>query len=147
MQSKPTSAIAVARGRIRPVSLQCGHPLIAFAIACLAVSFTARATDLGSAVSGNNTADGSGVLVSLTSGVNNAGLGFQALNDNATGSANTAVGFEALFRNVSGNNNTAIGIDALLSNTASNNTASGCQALLKNTSGFDNTSRFSGADV
>jgi len=57
--------------------------------ACIAKEL---ATDLGSVVGGANTADGSGVLMSLTTGLNNSGFGFQALNKDTVGSSNTGTG-------------------------------------------------------
>jgi len=105
---------------------------------------------------GNNTAEGTSALFSLTSGVDNTGLGYQALDHNTTGNYNTAEGFRALFSNTSGAQNTATGVNALAinstgnfntangtsalySNTNSYNTADGYEALYHNTSGFDNT--------
>jgi hypothetical protein len=100
----------------------------------------AQATDLGSVVAGNNTADGSGVLVSRTTGISNTGIGFQALNRDTSGSNNTACGFEALLSNTTGNNNTAIGLDALQKNTTgADNTANGVDALFNNSTGINNT--------
>ena len=53
---------------------------------------------------GNNTAEGTGALQSLTTGIINTALGNSALFSNTTGGANTAIGVDALFHNVSGNN-------------------------------------------
>src|SRR5438094_927809 len=80
--------------RTQPTWMIRGFFLILLLLACFALSPRAQATDLGSVVAGNNTADGSGVLVSLTTGVNNSGFGFQALNHNTAGTANTANGFK-----------------------------------------------------
>ena len=66
---------------------------------------------------GNNTAEGSQALQSLTGGIDNTALGFQALFHNTTGNSNTAEGFRALFGNTSGHQNTATGVNALASNT------------------------------
>src|SRR6266481_1117031 len=94
---------------------------------------------------GNNTAEGTSALFSLTSGQDNTGLGFQALyHDN--GSYNTAEGYKALFSNTSGTQNTANGVNALISNTTGNyNTASGANALYRNTTGDNNTANGEGA--
>ena len=89
---------------------------------------------------GNNTAEGTSALFSLTSGVDNTALGFQALFHANTGRYNTATGFRALFSNTSGQQNTATGLSALLSNTTGNyNTATGVNALYRNTTGGFNT--------
>lgn len=88
---------------------------------------------------GNNTAEGTSALFSLSTGTNNTANGFQALTHDTTGSSNTATGFRALFLNSSGVQNTADGFQALASNTTGNqNTASGYNALLHNTTGHDN---------
>jgi hypothetical protein len=87
-----------------------------------------------------NTAEGSGTLQSLTSGLANTAVGFEALFSNTTGSNNTATGNGALFRNTTGNDNTANGFGALFSTTTGfQNTASGWEALFANISGFHNT--------
>jgi hypothetical protein len=76
----------------------------------------------------------------LTSGVDNAGLGFQVLYHNTTGNYNTAEGFRALFSNTNGAENTAQGFRALFSNTSGDrNTANGLNALTSNTTGNSNT--------
>jgi len=102
----------------------------------------------------NNTAEGSGALFSLTSGINNTALGTRALFTNDTGNYNTATGSLALERNRSGSLNTATGYDALFSNTTGHdNTATGFRALFSNTgatadnrlAGSDNTANGSGA--
>src|SRR5258708_29312701 len=48
---------------------------------------------------GNNTAEGTDALFSLTTGLNNTAIGFEALFNNTTGASNTANGFQALFSN------------------------------------------------
>ena len=105
---------------------------------------------------GNNTAEGTSALFSLTSGIDNTALGFQALYHNTTGRYNNGVGYLALFHNTTGTQNTAAGVNALITNTTgsyntangsnalyyntnSYNTADGYAALFRNTSGFDNT--------
>ena len=133
--------------------------VIGFALACVALPPRAQAVspppDGGYA--GNNTAEGTSALFSLTSGIDNTALGFQALLHNNTGNSNTAGGFRALFANTNGHQNTATGVSALISNTTGdfntanganalnhnidggNNTATGAQALFSNTSGNFNT--------
>jgi Chaperone of endosialidase len=89
---------------------------------------------------GGNTAEGANALFSLTSGIDNNALGFQALYHNATGNYNTAEGFRSLFNNTTGYQNTANGAQALFSNTTANyNTALGVNALYRNTTGLENT--------
>ena len=89
---------------------------------------------------GNNTAEGTSTLFSLTSGVSNTALGFDALANNTIGNYNAAEGFRALFANTTGAQNTATGSSALTSNTTGSfNTAYGVNALASNTVGSNNT--------
>jgi len=112
-----------------------------FAIGFLALSQIARALTPApdGGYPGNNTAEGSFALLSLTSGVYNTGIGSSALRNNAQGNLNTAIGAAALLDNTA-DSNTAIGAGALLSNTiAFQNTANGAFALFSNISGSNNT--------
>src|SRR5438477_5752282 len=84
-------------------------------LACLSLPLTTQAGDTGSVLANGNTADGSGVLINLTTGINNSGFGFQALNEDNSGSNNTADGFRALRSNTTGTDNTATGAQALFS--------------------------------
>jgi hypothetical protein len=91
-----------------------------------------------------NTAEGDGALFSLTNGISNTALGFNALHDNTgsqfTGRDNTAVGSETLSDNRTGSFNTAIGSGALNHNKrGSFNTATGDGAIAQSTSGSNNT--------
>jgi hypothetical protein len=101
---------------------------------------------------GNNTAEGANALFSLTSGIDNTALGFQALYrnntatgvqalfSNTTGNYNAALGVNALYRNTTGRENTATGVNALFNNTTANfNTALGTNTLYRNTTGAYNT--------
>jgi len=88
---------------------------------------------------GENTAEGTNALFSLTSGIDNTAVGFDALFTDTTGMENTAVGVAALSSNTSGNLNTAVGYETLTRNLGNDNTAIGANALLSNTSGHDNT--------
>ena len=97
-------------------SLGRGWSLIPLLIICFAFSQMAQATDLDGVLPAGNTADGTGVLTSLTTGFGNSGLGFKALNFDSVGNSNAAVGFKALQRNVDGNFNTAMGAFSLGSN-------------------------------
>jgi hypothetical protein len=117
--------------------------LVALTLACVAFPPASRALlpppppDGG--YPGNNTAEGTNALFSLTSGIHNTALGFEALFRNTTGDFNTAEGFGALFNNISGTQNTATGVNALISNTTGSfNTANGVNTLLRNTTGFQN---------
>jgi hypothetical protein len=111
---------------------------------------------------GDNTAEGDGALLNLTSGVWNTALGRQALRNDTTGGANTATGFQALLNNTTGARNTAcgsqslnrnsvgsdnaaIGVAALYFNQSTNNTAIGNYALYSNTQGIANTATGYGA--
>ena len=115
--------------------------LIAFMLSCFGLSAkilaVVPAPDGG--YPGNNTAEGTNALFSLTSGIDNTALGFEALVRNTTGDFNTAEGFGALFNNTSGTQNTATGVNALISNTTGSfNTADGVNTLFRNTTGFQN---------
>ena len=89
---------------------------------------------------GNNTAEGTDALFSLTTGPDNTAIGFDALYSNTTGDSNTAVGSGALMGNTTGFRNTAVGYAALGSNTTGErNTATGRAALANNTTGTHNT--------
>jgi Chaperone of endosialidase len=123
--------------------LRYGLLLIPFVLTALALSPTAQAQlspppDGGYA--GNNTAEGTDALFSLTTGMDNTAIGFDALYGNTTGDSNTATGSGALSSNTTGIRNTANGFAALASNTTGNrNTATGRGALGNNTSGNHNT--------
>jgi hypothetical protein len=145
--------------------------LLAVALACFALSPTARAVTPApdGGYPNGNTAEGDNALFSFTSppgSGDNTAIGFDALFSDTGGSANTAVGFQALFSNNSnteGNFNTATGYLALAGNTTASdntangafalqsnttgtaNTANGFQALLKNTTGIENTAHGSNA--
>src|SRR6266550_7501731 len=122
--------------------LRRGFFVIAFAGLLLALSPAAQAVDPppDGGYPGDNTAEGTDALFSLTGGTENTALGADALYYNAGGIGNTAVGHSTLLSNTSGDDNTAIGVLALFSNTlGSHNTASGDFALYSNTSGDDNT--------
>ena len=109
-------------------------------LAVLTLSSQLGATDTGSVLPNNNTADGAGVLVNLTTGTGNTGIGSYPLNHDTSGSNNTAEGFHALFTNTTGKSNTANGVNALYGNTSGpQNTASGMNALRTNTTGSSNT--------
>ena len=106
---------------IDPLRLLSGFILIPLALACFALSPTARAEDGG--LPNDSTAEGINALV----------------NQNNSGAYNTAMGFSALGALTSASNNTAIGYEALLNNQADSNTATGWRALYSNTNGGGNT--------
>jgi len=87
-----------------------------------------------------NTHFGDGALVSLTTGVWDTALGFQALNHNTTGHNNTATGLRALFSNTNGNWNAGHGVYALYRNVNGLfNSGFGNYTLSNNISGDFNT--------
>jgi len=89
---------------------------------------------------GNNTAEGTNALFSLTTGIRNTADGSKALRSNATGSSNTADGAFALTSNTTGSANNATGVSALFSNTTGQqNSAIGDATMLFNTTGSFNT--------
>ena len=95
----------------------------------------------GSAVLGNLFA-GNGVGRYNTTGVQNAGFGYQALFSNTTGSNNSAQGYWALFSNTTGSNNSAQGAYALRANTTgSYNSAQGYGTFYSNTTGSNNSAQ------
>ena len=103
-----------------------------------------------------NTALGTSVLATTTTGSANTGVGYISLYSNTTGYSNTAVGVSSLYSNTTASNlvavgdsalysntigvgNTAVGSKALKANTGSYNTAVGYQAIKDNTSTSRNT--------
>ncbi len=89
----------------------------------------------------NNTFYGDGAGTSITTGgIQNTGIGINALHFNTTGDNNTASGADALSYNETGNANTANGSQALIFNIGGGgNTANGYQTLVRNRSGSFNT--------
>jgi hypothetical protein len=140
-RSKTTTPLA--RDSISRSPLRYGLFLIPLVLAAFALSPTARAQlspppDGGYA--GDNTAEGTDALFSLTTGTENTAIGFDALFSNTTGDSNTATGSIALTSNTTGVRNTANGFAALNSNTTGErNTATGRAALVNNTTGNNNT--------
>jgi Chaperone of endosialidase len=87
-----------------------------------------------------NTAEGQGALLSLTTGAFNTAVGYLSLHGNTTGGYNTANGALALNDNDTGHSNTANGYAAIRANTTGiGNTATGAGALTFNTTGDHNT--------
>ena len=115
---------------------------IVFLLVCFAPCQMARAVSPApdGGYAGNNTAEGTSALFSLTSGADNTAIGFQALFHNTSGNYNSGEGFRALFSNTTGVLNTATGVQALNSNTiGAQNTATGVNALFSNTTASYNT--------
>ena len=93
-----------------------------------------------------NTAEGQGALLSLTTGVFNTAVGYLSLQGNTTGGYNTANGALALNDNDTGHSNTANGYAAIRANTTGiGNTATGAGALTFNTTGDHNIANGSSA--
>jgi len=135
-----TTTTPALRDLISRSLLWCGF-LLAL-IAWFALSQTAQAVDPppDGGYPGNNTAEGTLALFSLTTGGNNTADGAFALYHNTTGDHNTVTGSNALYFNTTGSDNTANGAFALQSNTTGGlNTANGVEALAGNTSGTNNT--------
>ena len=88
---------------------------------------------------GNNTAEGTNALFSLTTGKDNTAVGLNALYNNTGAIGNTAVGYRSLTNNATGSGNTACGGDTLVANSSgSSNTALGRSSLAFNLSGSEN---------
>ena len=115
--------------------------LIPFALACFALSPTARAVcEEGCDTVNLNTFLGEDALTNDTTGHQNTAIGYKALYSNTLGSQNTAIGAYSLFTAPVGNSNTAIGNAALFNDTFGvNNVAIGASALYYNTTGYQNT--------
>ena len=134
----PLATDSICRSRLRY-----GLFLIPLVLAAFALSPTVQAQlspppDGG--YDGDNTAEGTDALFSLTTGPDNTAIGFDALYSNTTGDSNTATGSIALSSNTTGVRNTANGYAALNSNTTGErNTATGRAALTFNTTGNNNT--------
>ena len=81
-------------------SLPRGFILIPLTLAWFALSPTARAVDPppDGGYPGDNTAEGTDALFSLTGGTENTALGADALYYNAGGTGNTANGIQALYK-------------------------------------------------
>ena len=160
------SPLRLGLQRVQRIWIIRGFLLITLALACFALSPTARALLPPPAPDGGypnaNTAEGANALFNLTTGIGNTANGFEALGFNTTGNYNTAIGdnalhsntasdntatgSRALYHNTTGQDNTANGFQALGFNaTGSGNTATGSQSLYLNGSGHDNTANGSDA--
>jgi hypothetical protein len=120
--------------------LRLAFPLTIVAVMCFAfLPLTRAVMPAPDGGYGNNTAEGTDALFSLTTGAWNTAIGFQALDHDTTGSTNTGTGYHALFSNTTGGGNVAVGSQALLSNTSgSNNIAVGSNSGSNITTGSRN---------
>ncbi len=128
--------------------LRSGSFSVALALAWLALSRTAQALNPppDGGYAGANTAEGTGALLSLTTGIWNTALGFETLNHDTAGGNNTATGVRALFSDTSGSYNSATGTYALYSNINGwYNSAVGAYSLASNISSNRNTANGYGA--
>src|SRR5439155_971733 len=125
---------SIARSPLRLALL-----LIPLALACFALSPTARAVCQEGCFMYNNTVLGDDALLNNFTGGSNVAIGFNALYSNTIGHLNTATGFDALYSNINGYANTANGASALYSNTTGNNNiALGVSAGFNLTTGNNN---------
>ena len=128
----------------RRKNLRRGLFLIPLVLALAALALVPAARALRPSPDGGypneTTAEGDGVLFSLTTGEGNTALGSNALHDNTTGNNNTATGCNALRFHITGDHNTATGRAALVFNAdGEGNTASGRAAMGNGTTGSENT--------
>src|SRR5438046_10733316 len=110
----------LARDSISRSRLRYGLFLIPLVLAAFALSPTVQAQlspppDGG--YDGDNTAEGTDALFSLTTGPDNTAIGFDALFSNTTRDSNTAVDSQTLLSNKTGVINTAYGYFVLGTNT------------------------------
>jgi len=95
---------------------------------------------LGAGNISTNTALGTAVLGSNTSGADNTGVGWDTLYSNTTGTYNTGVGAASLYSNTIGSNNTSIGYGAGFAITSGNsNILIGQNSGANITTGSNNT--------
>ena len=128
----------------RRKNLQRGLFLIPLVLAVAGLAFAPAAGALRPPPDGGypneTTAEGDGVLFSLTTGEGNTALGSNALHANTTGNNNTATGCNALRFHITGDHNTATGRAALVFNAdGEGNTATGRAAMGNGTTGSENT--------
>ena len=126
-------------GSINRSPLRCGFFTVAITVAWFALSPPVKAQDCSSTCpGGGNTGLGENALDSVNvggGGINNTGVGLNALTDDTTGNYNVAVGSGALQNNTTGNFNMAIGAEALSQNNANFNLAIGFRVAFQNTTG------------
>jgi hypothetical protein len=114
---------------------QPNHPMKSLSTLALVIAFLS----LADPTRAQNTATGTGALLSVTTGKNNVADGFNALHSDLIGADNTAIGFDALQASSQGADNTATGSNALQANiSGSSNTGVGYEALYHNLTGGGN---------
>src|SRR5438477_452796 len=142
--------ILSVRSRINRPSLRRAFLVVplSLALVCFALSQMALAVSPApdGGYAGNNTAEGTSALFSLTSGADNTAIGYHALFSNTTGQFNNAVGANALSSSVDGSSNNALGESALFHNIhGGENTAVGDLALESNDSTGNSFANFNTA--
>src|SRR5438477_11499660 len=115
------SPLPLGLPRVQRIWIIRGFLLIPILFGCFALSQTARA--VSPAPDGGypfaNTAEGTGALQNLTTGVWNSATGFQTLFHDNTGSQNIAIGVQPLLTDTTASSNLDTGIRALYNNTGS----------------------------
>ena len=87
----------------------------------------------------NNVYVGDSALHDITTGIDNAAVGYRSLRNNTSGNENIAIGNEAMFLNETGFSNTALGVHALRNSTGGNfNMAIGESSMHDLTTGDQN---------
>src|SRR5437773_9588312 len=110
------SPLRLGLPRVHRIWIIRGFLLVPLVLAWFALAPTARAVSPApdGGYANANTAEGTNALFSLTTGLANTAIGYQALYHNTTGT-NTAIGYQALLTNTTGTGNTAAGYRALRS--------------------------------
>src|SRR6202047_4768270 len=133
----------------KSIGPECFRGCLLIALCCFALSPVPKAFGVSpppdGGYAGNNTAEGTNALFSLTSGINNTAVGANALLKDTTGGYNVAIGSNALALNTSGQFNMAIGTEALRNNTANAHLATGFRLIYFNTTGNNLTGVGAGA--
>src|SRR5216110_2185936 len=117
MKTKNMTTLPTKKSINRSLSWRCGFVLVPLALVCFGLSPTAKALlpapSPDGAYPGANTAEGINALhdVNTAVGINNTGVGANALANDTTGYSNVAVGSRALASNRTGNFNMAIGTE------------------------------------
>jgi len=109
--------------------------------AAVTLSSTINGTEIATfpAAGVNNTGIGIDALDSITTGDRNVALGDNALTACTEGANNSAVGYKALDTNITGEGNSSFGYYALQLNTANNNSSFGYFTLAVNSTGTQNS--------
>jgi hypothetical protein len=122
--------LAFATGGVKRVQIDASGILTAYAGI---LADTNLSVSHGNGAHNENIAIGYQVMGSVT-GLNNTGMGYQALKTLTSGVNNTAVGYQAMYSLTTGNNNFGLGYSALYyATTAAHNIGIGTSALLNGT--------------